>query len=62
MIVMALSFVNLVLLTYLLYIDVRLTMAKRGNGWYKSYLCRTKSQILLLCIVVCLFQWVRNFF
>ena len=62
MIVMALSFVNLVLLTYLLYIDVRLTRAKQGNDWHKSYLCRTKTQILLLCIVVCLLQWVRNFF
>lgn len=61
MIVSVLSLLNVVLFSYLLFIDIK-SVRLLDSRWYKKFFCRMKIQIFIVCLVLASIQFARNFF
>ena len=56
-----LSFINLTLIVFLLVNDILAQIRNDTLAWYKNWLKRSKTWILLLSLLMYLLQFLRNF-
>lgn len=56
-----LALVNACLLSYLLYHNIRKAKQNAELTWHQEYLCKAKPWILIMGILYCSIQFIRNF-